>query len=242
MENESSIKSLIRDSLEQVRTIIDADTIVGKQIVTPAGVIIIPISKLSMGFASGGLDLPSKKSVNANGETVNHKNFGGGGGTGVTVVPVGFLTITPDGHVEMLPIAPEKSSPIEQIAEILNSAPDIIGRVKDVFTKGKSEISEEEQALEDAYCEKLAEDAAKTLQATAESPIEELLAEDEEPAPLTRAEKKLLRQQKKARKKLEKKGLWSPEDEEDEVEEADGVEPKTVGKVSEKTLERGILH
>ena len=60
MENESSIKEIIRNSLEQVRTIIDADTVVGKQIVTPSGLVIIPISKLSMGFASGGLDLPTK--------------------------------------------------------------------------------------------------------------------------------------------------------------------------------------
>ncbi len=235
MENESSIKELIRDSLEQVRTIIDADTIVGKQIITPAGVVIIPISKVSMGFASGGLDLPSKKSVNADGETVNHKNFGGGGGTGVTVVPVGFLTITPEGHVEMLPMSAEKSSPIEQVADILNSAPDIIGRVKDIFTKDKSDISDEEQALEDAYCEKLAEDAARSLRETAEAPLEDIL-EEEETAPLTRAEKKLLRQQKKARKKLEKKGLWVPEDDEEDEE------PETVtGKISEKTLEHGIL-
>ena len=61
MENESSIKEIIRNSLDQVRTIVDADTIIGKQIVTPSGVVIIPISKVSMGFASGGLDLPAKE-------------------------------------------------------------------------------------------------------------------------------------------------------------------------------------
>ena len=74
MENESSIKEIIRNSLEQVRTIIDADTIVGKQIVTSSGMVIIPISKLSMGFASGGLDLPTKN------DDGGKKNFGGGGG------------------------------------------------------------------------------------------------------------------------------------------------------------------
>ena len=61
MEKESSIKQLISSSLEQVRTIIDADTVVGKQMVTPSGTVIIPISKVSMGFASGGLDLPTEE-------------------------------------------------------------------------------------------------------------------------------------------------------------------------------------
>ena len=86
MEKESSIKQLISSSLEQVRTIIDADTVVGKQMVTPSGTVIIPISKVSMGFASGGLDLPTE-------EKDEVKNFGGGGGTGVTVTPIGFLTV-----------------------------------------------------------------------------------------------------------------------------------------------------
>ena len=90
MENESSIKNLITESLQQIRTFIDADTIVGKQIVTPSGTVIIPISKLSMGFASGGLDLPSKKT--------GAKSFGGGGGTGVTVSPIGFLVVSSDGN------------------------------------------------------------------------------------------------------------------------------------------------
>lgn len=126
MENTSSIKEIISNSLDQVRTIIDADTVVGKEIVTKSGTVIIPISKVSMGFASGGLDLPNKQTQN--------KNFGGGGGTGVTVSPIGFLIVTPDGRVEMLPMVQEKSGPIEQIAEILDRTPDIIDRVKSVFT------------------------------------------------------------------------------------------------------------
>ena len=145
MEKESSIKEMINSSLDQVRTIIDADTIVGKQIVTPSGVVIIPISKVSMGFASGGLDMPNKQN--------QHKNFGGGGGTGVTVSPLGFLVITPDGRVEMLPMVQEKSGPIEQIAEILDRTPDIIDRVKSVFSSN-TDASE----AEGYYSSKLAND------------------------------------------------------------------------------------
>ena len=165
MENESSVKDIITNSLEQIKTVIDANTVVGNQITTPSGTVIIPISKLSMGFASGGLDLPSKNEGGS-------KNFGGGGGTGVTVVPIGFLTVYPDGKVEMLPLNPEKSSPIEQVADILDHTPDIIARIKDVFVNNgaaqkSEEMTEEEEdeakKLEEKYSEKLAEEIIEPL-------------------------------------------------------------------------------
>lgn len=152
MENESSIKQIINSSLEQIRTIIDADTVVGKQITTPSGTVIIPISKISMGFASGGLDLPGEKD--------NAKNFGGGGGTGVTVNPIGFLTIYPDGKVEMLPLVQDKATPIEQVADLLDHAPDILTRIKSVFEGAKESDAEEAAPLEDAYDEMLQADLA----------------------------------------------------------------------------------
>lgn len=159
MENESSIKEMIRDSLEQIRTVIDADTIVGKQIITPGGTVIIPISKVSMGFATGGLDLHAK-----NGESAN---FGGGGGTGVSVSPVGFLTVSPEGEVKMVPMTPGLDSPIEQLAKIVSQIPDIVSRVKNIVGKGDdAEVvpSDEERAYE----EKLAEDLANEVAVAAE--------------------------------------------------------------------------
>ena len=149
MENESSIKNLITDSLQQIRTFIDADTIVGKQIVTPNGTVIIPISKLSMGFASGGLDLPSKKN--------GVKNFGGGGGTGVTVSPIGFLVVSSDGKVNMLPLTPGKSGPVEQVFDLLDQAPDLIKRIMDALGSSKKDEAEEEAEM----AKKEAEIAAK---------------------------------------------------------------------------------
>lgn len=158
MEKESSIKEMINSSLDQVRTIIDADTIVGKQIVTPSGVVIIPISKVSMGFASGGLDLPTE------GDEKN-KNFGGGGGTGVTVSPIGFLTVYADGRVEMLPLVQEKLTPIEQVADLIEHAPDILNRIKSVLANvqiGNNE-SDSDDGLEDLYAEKINADLASEL-------------------------------------------------------------------------------
>lgn len=127
MENESSIKQMISNSMQEIRQIMDADTVVGQQIHLDNGVTIIPFSKVSLGFASGGLDVPAKQEK-------ARKNFGGAGGTGVTVNPIGFLVTYPDGKVEMLPIAtPEDVSPLEQIAEILNRAPEVVGRLKELF-------------------------------------------------------------------------------------------------------------
>lgn len=127
MENESSIKQMIHNSMQQIREIMDADTVTGQPIKLDNGVTIIPFSKVSLGFASGGLDLPAKQEK-------MRKNFGGAGGTGVTVNPIGFLVTYPDGKVEMLPVtAPEEVGPLEQIAEILNRAPEVVGKLKELF-------------------------------------------------------------------------------------------------------------
>ncbi|MBQ4274321.1 MAG: hypothetical protein IJB94_05060, partial [Clostridia bacterium] len=184
MENESSIKEIIRNSLEQVRTIIDADTIVGKQIVTSSGMVIIPISKLSMGFASGGLDLPTKT------EEGGKKNFGGGGGTGVSVVPVGFLTITPEGKVDMIPMTSEKLTPVEVVADLIYNSPDIIGRIKNVLMNGYQESVaapdvdvdvDVQPELADEYQDQLilATDEAPVYDSEAAAETEQILYADE---------------------------------------------------------------
>ena len=129
MENTSSIKEIISNSLDQIRTIIDADTVVGKEITTKSGTVIIPISKVSMGFASGGLDFDGKRNT-------SEKNFGGGGGTGLSVQPVGFLVISHEGRVEMINVgqkAPKDT--IEQVADLLERTPDIVYRLKNIFDK-----------------------------------------------------------------------------------------------------------
>ncbi len=163
MEYESSVKNILSSSLDQIRTIIDANTVVGNPIHTPSGTVIIPISKVSMGFASGGLDLPAKSEE-------GRKSFGGGGGTGVTVLPIGFLTVYPDGKAEMLPLNPEKAGPIEQVADILEQAPDILARIKSVFVKDADKEAAEEtpdeqeiRRMEAECAKKLAEEPAPVL-------------------------------------------------------------------------------
>lgn len=133
MANENKIQDIIQTSLENIRTMVDANTVIGNPINTESGTTIIPISKISMGFASGGLDFNGKP-----GETVKdaHKNFGGGGGTGLSISPVGFLIVDKNGRVEMLNTGVAESKDIlEQIANLLERSPDILEKFKTVFQK-----------------------------------------------------------------------------------------------------------
>ena len=79
------INSLMDTTLKKIKEMVDVNTIIGDPITTPDGTTIIPVSKVSYGFASGGSDLPTKRD--------SKDCFGGGSGAGVTIKPVGFLTI-----------------------------------------------------------------------------------------------------------------------------------------------------
>ena len=119
--------------MENIRSMFDANKIVGDPITTPQGTTIIPISKISMGVAATGFDYNSKKETQP-----RPQNFGGGGGTGITVNPVGFLVVDSRGGVEFLNVSNRgKSDPIDQIADLVERAPDIIERIKDIFDKDK---------------------------------------------------------------------------------------------------------
>lgn len=131
--NDNRIPEIIRSSMENIRSMFDANKIVGDPITTPQGTTIIPISKISMGIAATGFDYNSKKDLPA-----RPQNFGGGGGTGITVNPVGFLVIDNRGDVEFINVSNKgKSDPIDQIADLIERAPDIIERIKEIFEKDK---------------------------------------------------------------------------------------------------------
>ena len=129
MANENKIPEIIRSSMENIRSMVDANTVVGEPINTTPGTTIIPISKISVGVATGGVDYLAK-------ETSPRQNFGGGGGTGLTVVPVGFLVIDKSGDVEFINVGHKgKPDPVDQIADFVERTPDIIAKIKDLFSK-----------------------------------------------------------------------------------------------------------
>ncbi len=141
MANETKLQDLIRTSLENIRNLVDANTVIGNPINTDAGVTIIPISKVSVGFASGGLDYAVKNEpVNS----VKPKNFGGGGGTGISVQPVGFLVVKADGSVDMINVGGKApADPVGQVTDLIDRAPEIIAKLKEIFVKKAPEGAEE---------------------------------------------------------------------------------------------------
>ena len=138
---ESKLNDIIKTSLESIRTMIDANTIIGEPINTTNDTVIIPVSKVSLGYASGGVDYASK---NAN-QNADKLNFGGGGGTGITVNPIGFLVIDKEGKVELLSISNSATQDptSSAIATLIDRSPDIVNKIKSIFSK-KEDKSEEQ--------------------------------------------------------------------------------------------------
>ena len=133
MANENRIPEIIRSSMENIRSMFDANKIVGDPINTPQGTTIIPISKISMGVAASGFDYNPKKDAQP-----RPQNFGGGGGTGITVNPVGFLVIDSYGAVDFINIVKKgKPDPVDQIADLVERTPEIIAKIKDIFVQEK---------------------------------------------------------------------------------------------------------
>lgn len=111
-------------TMNKIKEMVDVNTIVGEPITSPDGTLIIPVSKVSYGFATGGSDLPTKKE--------NKDCFGGGSGAGVTIQPVAFLAVY-KGDVKLIPVDKFEGTPDRLVGMI----PEVIDKVKDIFKKDK---------------------------------------------------------------------------------------------------------
>lgn len=139
MANSNKLQEVVQSTLAQIRNMIDADTVIGTPIDTTSGTTIIPISKVAVGFATGGMDFNDKK---GGAENVP-QNFGAGGGTGISVQPIGLLCISKDGNVELINIGVKNpSDPIEQISDLIDRSPEIIAKIKALFAKDKENEEE----------------------------------------------------------------------------------------------------
>ncbi len=138
--SENKLNDIIQTSLDNIKSMVDSNTVIGSPITTANGTLVIPVSKVFVGFASGGIDYRDKNA----GEKSAANNFGGGGGTGLTVSPVGFLVVSPNGSVELLNVnepTKEKQDPISQIVGLLERSPELIERLQAVFSKKPEESS-----------------------------------------------------------------------------------------------------
>ena len=134
MENEKKhpIGDLMSTTMQKLREMVDVNTIVGEPI-HAEGVTLIPISKVSMGFASGGSDITTK---NQKPEADN--SFGGGSGAGINIIPVAFLIVKGDS-VKLLPVAQPAGSTVDRVVEMV---PEVIDKVTGFIEKQQQEKKE----------------------------------------------------------------------------------------------------
>ena len=125
MEKKTPLNDLMRSTMEKIHEMVDTNTIVGQPITTPDGVTLIPISKVSFGFGSGGADYGK----------VQPKDFGGAAGAGVKIDPVAFLVIR-EGSARVLPVAMPPMTTLDRVVEMV---PDVIEKVEKYFDKKKAE-------------------------------------------------------------------------------------------------------
>ena len=131
--SENKMSEIIEASVNSLKSIAGADTIIGAPINTPSGTTVIPVSKLSLGYVTGGIDYVSKSEK-------PDKNFGGGGGTGISMTPICFLVIDREGKVEILNVGEEKySDPIGDVVGLVERSPELISKIKSALGKKKKE-------------------------------------------------------------------------------------------------------
>ena len=122
----SDMSEIIKASLEGIKGVADAQTVVGELINTPSGVTIIPISKIRVGFIGGGADYGQKK--------LSHmQNFGGGSGTGISITPIAFLTVANDSSVNLISIDDGQAT-ADRFFSLVERSPEIIERIKDILS------------------------------------------------------------------------------------------------------------
>jgi sporulation protein YtfJ len=131
---EHPIESLMRTTMDSLKDMIDVNTIVGEAVNASDGSTIIPISKVSIGFASGGAEFEKTHEDNSqDGGGGGDYPFGGGSGAGLSLQPVAFLVVKQD-TIKLLPLNQDTS-----LERIISNVPDYIKEFKKIFSKNESE-------------------------------------------------------------------------------------------------------
>ena len=138
---EQSAAGILGTTIDKIKDMVDSRTIIGDPIDAGNGIKVIPVSKVTYGFASGGTDFPTKSSKDL---------FGGGGGAGVTLTPVAFLVIN-NGNVSIKYISEGPDASVERVVGMI---PDLVDKLSEVVDKLKgkkyapAEVIEEPSVFE----------------------------------------------------------------------------------------------
>ncbi|MBE6993046.1 MAG: sporulation protein YtfJ [Ruminococcaceae bacterium] len=124
----SNVNDVMNQTMAKMKELVDVNSVVGNPINTPDGTTLIPVSKVTFGFASGGSDGTQKAEKAA---------FGAGSGAGVSITPIAFIVIT-NGNVRMIYIDPPTNSSIDKVI-------DMVPGIMDRFSLGKKAPAEGEE-------------------------------------------------------------------------------------------------
>lgn len=136
--SENQLNGFLGVTMDKIKEMVDVNTVIGDPIPTQDGTTVIPISRVSYGFASGGTDLPSKAQPNKG-------LFAGGSGAGITVTPIAFLAVK-NGSVRILQIEPY-FSPVDRALEKIPDVMDKLNALVQNF-RGEQPSQEEPQGEE----------------------------------------------------------------------------------------------
>ena len=115
---DSKLNKLMGVSIEKIRELVDVSTVIGDPTTLADGTTLIPVSRVTYGFATGGSDLPSKGT---------QELFGGGGGAGINIIPIAFLVVS-KGDVRVLPLVAVPDT----FNQVVNMVPDVVNKVGDI--------------------------------------------------------------------------------------------------------------
>lgn len=125
MNEQHPINNLMSTVMENIKGMVDVNTIIGDPVETSNGTVIIPVSKVGFGFAAGGSDLPVK---------TDRQSFGGGSGAGVSISPIGFLVVSSD-QIKLIPIS-ANNTPVDKLIDYI---PVAFEKINNMIQKNKDE-------------------------------------------------------------------------------------------------------
>lgn len=129
------IQGLMKTAMENIKDMVDVNTIIGDPVETQDGHVIIPVSRVSFGFAAGGTEFEPEKDDKRSGARDGSLPFGGGSGGGVSVSPVAFLVVG-NGKVRLLPV--DRNAMLDRLLDVV---PGLLGQIQDM-TGGNGKSAE----------------------------------------------------------------------------------------------------
>lgn len=123
------IQGLMKAAMENLKEMVDVNTIVGEPVQTADGGVVLTVSKVAFGFGAGGSDFQTNDGQNMQGNPA----FGGGSAGGVSITPVAFLVVNKDGvnilHLQNATHLAEK---------VIELAPQTIDKIQSIFQKNET--------------------------------------------------------------------------------------------------------